>query len=128
MKTFKGILLEKGSIDSDGIMISEDCEITLPKHPMLLKYNFDDSTPTSIIGEVNHLKIDKAKITADLSIYDKEMDLLYPAIGGVIVKSHIKEGVRVIDKFNLTSVSLCDTKNKDEEIKSIGEQQKEFYE
>jgi hypothetical protein len=56
--------------------------------------------------------------------YQKDFSDLYPAIGGIIVKSHMEKGVRVIDKFKLTSVSLCSNKNADETIKSIGEQRK----
>ncbi len=120
----EGVVVEKGSIHN-GSKISENCEIQGDVDKLFVEKDFmATSDPNYIIGELTHCN-KKLPMVTDMNIYkidDKILKFFTPAIGGKIIKSHDEGDVRVIDEFELTSVSLNSSPNADPSIKSIGEQ------
>jgi len=110
-----GIIVEKGIVGSDGTVVdisSWPKKITVP----ILK----EFQHGNVIGEAVCKKTLNG-ISADFEIDEKYLPL-YPSIGGKIIKDRIESGIRYIDEFELTSVSLNTSPNQDPEIKNVEEQ------
>lgn len=74
-----------------------------------------------VLGEAK-IYVTKKGLIADYNIVSNYRTL-YPAVSGVIEEHHTDEfGVKVIDKFRITEVSLCNINNDDDSIKTVEEQ------
>lgn len=113
MPIFYRILVDNGlkGLGEDRLDLSG---LILPKQDISVTKNFDH---TKEIGVATNLEIKGDSLFADI-IIDSANSVLYPAVGGIVSE---RSG-DAITKFKLASVSLCTSRNKDENIKTILEQ------
>lgn len=115
-KTIKlsGVIIDKAAPSATGHVYNWDA-ISIPE-TLPVNLNFDR---TNLIGTANNIRVDNNVLIADMEISNTAVLMrTYPAISGIIRE---QEG-NVIKAFDLTSVSLCGTKNVDPSIKSLEEQ------
>ena len=113
----KKITVATGNIDgvNDQIILSG---VKFSKHAKLTR-NFDRSIQP--FGTINKIFIEGNELKIEADIPD-ELNRSYPAIGFTLIKSQMEGDIKVIHEMEVFEVSLCDTKNVDKSIKTIGEQ------
>jgi len=122
MTKIKNILILTSEIDSHNDQIDVK-NLKIPKTLQVTK-NFHNDTKIGICT----LKKQNDKLYADFDIDMDEIKVLglNPAIQLKINKEDVElcqsKGIWDVNKIKLISVGLCDNKNVDESIKSIGEQ------
>jgi len=117
MKKLSGIIIEKGALGNACKLDLTGMIGKMDRIPVNINYD-----PCRLVG---HAKCHNTPegLMAEINIVDGvEFNKMYPVIDGVVKKSHFKDGVRYIDEFQITSVSISVSRNADHSIKSIGEQ------
>lgn len=115
----KGIIIEKGNPGTNNLSVSIDHVAVqgniLSEVPLKLNFAGEPIGKAKVYKSGSVLKAD---IEIELLGREEDVNRLYPAIGGIIVK---RKG-NVIEKFTLTEVSLCSSPNADNTIANIGSQ------
>lgn len=118
----KNILIDRGKSGIQDNLIGPK-GVNLSKQNHLIEIGHHSN---NFIGETIKLKCNEHGLFMDANIADNtstDVLQLYPSIGIIVEDSHTNEdGVRVINKCRIFSISLSNIQNSDSEIKTIGEQ------
>lgn len=95
-KVYKNVIVEKENADKFNFETKE----------VKVIYNFNHET---IIGEAI-IRKEKDVLTADITVFEKDVDGLFPAIGYSVIDGN---------NYDLKVLALCNGKNEDETIKPL---------